>query len=99
VVIVAAQSLASWTFLTSGEFLDLKLQKEGVFQQTVNRASSTVRCQTIQGIDSSMLPWENQLFGCARSKPSRDSVPAGLALASEFGFRFQSRVGWSLVLR
>ncbi|MGC2282750.1 MAG: hypothetical protein WA603_22245, partial [Candidatus Acidiferrales bacterium] len=33
-VIVSAHSLASLTFLTSDEFLDLKLQKKGVFQQT-----------------------------------------------------------------
>src|SRR6202522_3579689 len=33
-VIVAVHSLASLTFLTSDEFLDLKLQKKGVFQQT-----------------------------------------------------------------
>ncbi|MGC1474655.1 MAG: hypothetical protein WA804_02340, partial [Terriglobales bacterium] len=36
-IIVSAHSLASWTFLTSDEFLDLKLQKEWVFQQTASR--------------------------------------------------------------
>jgi hypothetical protein len=39
-VIVSAHSLASWTFLTSDEFLDLKLQKEWLSQQTANQASS-----------------------------------------------------------
>src|SRR5271170_486421 len=41
-VIVSAHSLASWTFLTSDEFLDLKLQKEWVFQQTANRVTAQV---------------------------------------------------------
>ena len=40
-IIVSAHSLASWTFLTSDEFLDLKLQKEWVFQQTANNAFSS----------------------------------------------------------
>ncbi|HEY4948885.1 MAG TPA: hypothetical protein VIH88_01000, partial [Candidatus Acidoferrales bacterium] len=41
----------------------------------------------------------NPLFICTRSKPSQGSVPAGLALASEFGFCFQCKVRSSLVLR
>jgi hypothetical protein len=65
----------------------------------VNGASSTGRCNTIQGTDSTMLPRENHLFGCTRSKPSQSSVPAGLALASDFGFCFQCQAGSSLVLR
>jgi hypothetical protein len=31
----------------------------------VTRASSTGRCNTIQCIDSTLLAWENHLFGCA----------------------------------
>jgi len=46
-----------------------------------------------------MLPRENYLFGCARSEPSQISVPAGLTLASDFGFCFQRQAGSSLVLR
>ena len=46
-----------------------------------------------------MLPRENHLFGCTRSKPSQGSVPVGLALASDFSFCFQCKVGSSLVLR
>lgn len=46
-----------------------------------------------------MLPRENRLFGCTRPKRSQGSVPAGLALASDFGFSFQCEVGSSLVLR
>ena len=46
-----------------------------------------------------MLPQENHLFGCARPEPSQGSVPAGLALASDFSFCFQYKVGSSLVLR
>ncbi len=46
-----------------------------------------------------MLPRENHLSGCTRSKPSQGSVPAGLALASDFSFCFQCKVGSSLVLR
>jgi hypothetical protein len=46
-----------------------------------------------------MLPQENRLFGCARPEPSQGSVPAGLALASDFSFCFQYKVGSSLVLR
>src|SRR5271156_3293411 len=65
----------------------------------VNAASSTGRCNTIQCIDSRMLARENHLFGCTRSKPSQGSVPAGLTLASDFGFCFQCQAGSSLVLR
>jgi len=46
-----------------------------------------------------MVLRENPLFICTRSKPSHGSVPAGLALASEFGFCFQCKVRSSLVLR
>jgi hypothetical protein len=38
-IIVSAHSLASLDFLLSDEFLDLKLQKEWVFQQTVSRVT------------------------------------------------------------
>jgi hypothetical protein len=31
-----------------------------------------------------MLPRENHLFGCTRSKLGQGSVPVGLALASDF---------------
>jgi hypothetical protein len=46
-----------------------------------------------------MLARENCLFGCPRSKPSQSSVPAGLTLASDFGFCVQCQAGASLVLR
>jgi hypothetical protein len=46
-----------------------------------------------------MLARENHLFGCTRSKPSQDSVPARLTLASDFSFCFQCQAGSSLVLR
>jgi DNA-binding winged helix-turn-helix (wHTH) protein len=62
-------------------------------------ASSTGRCNTIQCIDSTMLAWENGLFGRTWPKPSQGSVPAGLTLASDFGFCFQCQAGSSLVLR
>jgi len=69
-----------------------------VRQLPVSAASSTGRCNTIQCVDSTMLPRENHLFGCTRSKLSQDSVPVGLALASEFSFCLQCQVGSSLVL-
>jgi hypothetical protein len=65
----------------------------------VNAASSTGRCNTIQCIDSTMLAWENHLFGCARPKPSQGSVPVGLTLTSDLGICFQCQVGSCLVLR
>ena len=65
----------------------------------ISRASSTGRCNTIQCIDSAMLPRKNRPFGCTRPKSSQRSVPAGLTLASDFGFCFQCQVGSSLVLR
>jgi len=46
-----------------------------------------------------MLPRENHLLGCTRPKASQGSVPAGLTLASGFGFCFQCQRGSSLVLR
>jgi hypothetical protein len=39
------------------------------------------------------------MFGCTRPKPSQNSVPAGLTLASYFDFCFQCRQSFSLVLR
>src|SRR5277367_471506 len=45
-----------------------------------------------------MLPRENQLCGCARPNATQGSVPAGLALACDFAFRFQCQMGSSLVL-
>jgi hypothetical protein len=45
-----------------------------------------------------MLPRENYLFGCTRSKPIQGSAPAGLTLGSDFSFCFQCEVGSSLVL-
>src|SRR5271163_2842433 len=50
-------------------------------------------------IDSTMLERESHLFDCTRSKPIQSSLPAGLTLASDFGFCFQCKVGSSLVLR
>jgi hypothetical protein len=58
-------------------------------QCPINAASSTGRCNTIQCIDSTMLPWENHRFGCAWSKASQGSVPAGLTSASHSGYCFQ----------
>src|SRR5277367_5791755 len=68
-------------------------------QSPITRASSTGRRNTMQCIDSTMLARENHLFDCTRSKPSQSSVPAGLTLASDFGFCFQCQAGPSLVLR
>src|SRR5271156_3958353 len=65
----------------------------------VTRASSTGRCNTIQCVDSAMLPREYRLFGCTRPKPRQGSVPAGLTLASDSGLCFQCKGGSSLVLR
>src|SRR5277367_6065009 len=69
----------------------------GIFKVSITRASSTGRCNTIQCVDSSMLPREDRLFGFTWTKPSQGSVPAGLA--SYFGSCFQCQVGSSLVLR
>jgi hypothetical protein len=41
-VVVAAHSLASFAFLTSDEFFQLKLQGKWVFQQTVRRVKEAV---------------------------------------------------------
>ncbi len=65
----------------------------------VSAASSTGRRNTPQCIDSTMLPQADHLFGRSQLKPSQGSVPAGLALASDFSFSFQCKVGSSLVLR
>jgi hypothetical protein len=65
----------------------------------VTRASSTGRCNTIQCVDSAMLPRENYLFGCTRPKPYQGSVLAALARASDVSFCFQYKGGSSLVLR
>src|SRR5271154_5573335 len=46
-----------------------------------------------------MLPRENHLFGCTRSKPSQGSVPTDLTLASDFSLCFHCKGGSSLVLR
>jgi len=70
-----------------------------VCQFPIGAASSTGQCNSIQCIDSTLLPWENHPFGCIRSNPSQDSVPSGLTLASDFSFCFQCNVGSSLVLR
>ena len=68
-------------------------------QLLVRHASSTGRCNTIQCIDSTMLPRENHLFGPTRPKPSQGSVLDGLTLVSDFSFWFQCQGGSSLVLR
>jgi len=65
----------------------------------INAASSTGRCNTIQCVDSAMLPQKNHVFGFTRPRPSQGSVPAGLTVTSKFGFCFQCQVGSSLVLR
>ena len=54
-------------------------------------ASSPGRRNTIQCIDSSVRPPENHLFRSAGSKLSQDSVPAGLARASDLVFVFNVR--------
>jgi hypothetical protein len=69
------------------------------FTCPISRASSASRCNTMECIDSTLLARKNQLFGCTRSDPSRSSVPAGLTLASDFGFCFQCQAGSSLLLR
>ena len=46
-----------------------------------------------------MLPLENYLFSATEPKPSQDSIPAGVSLAGDFGFRFQCDADSSLVLR
>jgi hypothetical protein len=68
-------------------------------QFLVNAASSDGRRNTIQCIDSTKLARENRLFSCTWSKPIQSSVPAGLTLASDFGFCFQCQAGSSSVLR
>ena len=73
--------------------------KETDPQFPVSAAGSNGRCNTIQCIDSKMLPRENHLFGCTWSKPKQGSVPTGLTLASDFSLCFQWQVGSSLVLR
>jgi hypothetical protein len=45
-----------------------------------------------------MLPRQDHRFGFTWTKPSLGSVPAGLTLASDFGFCFQCQRGSSLVL-
>ena len=60
-------------------------------QVLINAASSTGRCNTIQHIDSTVLPRENHLFVRARPKASQGSVSAGLTLANDFGFVFNAR--------
>src|SRR5271156_3287719 len=76
------------------------LQHAGLSRRTlINAASSTGRCNTIQCIDSAMLPRDCHLIGCLRPEPSQGCVPAGLTLAVDFGFCFQCQVGSSLVLR
>jgi hypothetical protein len=69
------------------------------FSSPITAASSTGQCNTIERIDSAMLPWENYLFNRTHSKPSQGSVPAGLTLASDFSFCFPCQVGSSFVLR
>ena len=56
------------------------------------------RCNTIQCVDSAMLPWEDHLIGFTWTRPSQASVLSELTFASDFGFCFQCKVGWSLVL-
>src|SRR5579862_4573957 len=48
-VVVAAHSLVSLTFLTSDEFFELKLQQEWVFQQTAKLDSSLSQAALFQG--------------------------------------------------
>src|SRR5271167_4527891 len=46
-----------------------------------------------------MLPWEDHLIGFTWTRPSQASVLSELTFASDFGFCFQCKVGWGLVLR
>src|SRR4030095_1947767 len=56
----------------------------------VTGAGSDGRRNTIQCVESTMLPGRSDLFGCARSKPSQGSVPADLTLASDLAFVFNA---------
>ena len=53
-------------------------------QCLVSRASSDGRLNTIQYVDSIMLPRRTHLFGCDRAEPRQGSVSAALTLASDF---------------
>jgi hypothetical protein len=68
-------------------------------QLLVNAASSTGRCNTIQGFDSAILPPEIHTFCCNVPKPNQGNVSGGLTLASHFNDCFQCQRGSSLVLR
>jgi hypothetical protein len=59
-------------------------------QYLICTAGSNGRCNTIQCVDSTMLPKRTHLFGCTRSKPSQGSVPADLTLASDLAFVFNA---------
>jgi hypothetical protein len=56
----------------------------------VSAASSTGRCNTLQRVDSIILPRGTDLFDCTWSKPSQDSVPADLAIPSNLAFVFSA---------
>ena len=68
-------------------------------QVPISRADSDGRRNTIQPIDSTMLPSKKHLFGCTRSNPSQGSVLADLTIASDFAIRFQCYAGLCLLLR
>src|ERR1700693_5020158 len=54
-VVVAAHSLVSLTFLHSDEFYQLKLQRSGIFQQAARRLRSTTLGKAINFPPSSTL--------------------------------------------
>jgi len=60
------------------------------FQVPINGAGSNSRRNTIQCIDSTMLPRKKDLFGCTRSNPNQGSVPTDLTLASDLAFVFNA---------
>src|SRR5271169_169839 len=76
----------------------LTVQIKCYFKCPVTAAGSTGRCNTIQCVDPTMLARDNHLFRCTRSKPSQDSVPTRLTLASDFSSCFQCQEGSRLVL-
>jgi len=65
----------------------------------INAASSDGRRNTVQCVDSRMLPRRTYLFGRTRSKPSQGSVPTDLTLASDFSLCFHCKLDSNGVLR
>jgi hypothetical protein len=88
------QGLAAWTdtsvnLATASHPEQAQAWRAGPGFYTV-MGQSTGRCNTIQCVNSTLLPRENYAFGCIRSKRSQGSVPAGQTLVSDFGFFFNA---------